>query len=368
MKLLFVTTAPVAFDVGTPEREPLGGTESCVCYLARALAERGHQVTLLANLAADCPPELLGIRHMKIETLYDKAFCARECFDAFICLSDPTTGAWLKKLDPKAFNVAWIHLLPDQPALHSLPTAQQSLDCAVFVSETQRASIPTSAPTHVIGNGIAPAFENMFSSAAELLAAKQDRAVYTTTPFRGLAVLINVMERMETEIDLDVYSSMRTYQLGDEEYAEIFVRADRHPRIHRHGAVSQKALAHNLRQAAFLAYPCVFEETYCITALEAMAAGLKVVSTDLGALPETTLGYADLLPIHCAGLSPEESMQGYIALFEKNIAGFRSEPQAWAERQFDQLQAVNRACVWRVRALEWENFLVPAVAWKQGGA
>ena len=34
-------------------------------------------------------------------------------------------------------------------------------------------------------------------------------------------------------------------------------------------------------------YPCIFEETFCASALEALAAGLHVITTNFGALPET---------------------------------------------------------------------------------
>ena len=34
-------------------------------------------------------------------------------------------------------------------------------------------------------------------------------------------------------------------------------------------------------------YPSIFEETFCASALEALSAGLHVITTNFGALPET---------------------------------------------------------------------------------
>jgi glycosyltransferase involved in cell wall biosynthesis len=364
MKLMFISTGPIAFTVETPEREPLGGTESCVAYLARHLATNGHDVTLMAILPPDTAGHVMGVRHLPLEagTL---AFFTAEDFDAVIATASLNIAKNLRGVAPRACHVAWLHMMPNQPAMDPLRAMAPYLDCVVFVSQTQRQIVGYPGPAVVIGNGIAPVFENQFSSAEELQAAKQNRGAYTSTPFRGLHYLPGVMGRLSTQTRFDVYSSMQLYRAPETDFASLYELLKKTPDLFYHGAVPQPALAEALKPVAFLAYPCIFAETFCIAALEAIAAGLKVVSIDLGALKETTLGYADLLP-----LTPEV-MAGaivapYAALLEKNVTEFLDHPGEWAERRFAQAQTVVRACSWRARAREWEEFLGPMIAAKRG--
>ena len=365
MRLLFVSFSPIEMDVTMPEREPLGGTESCAAYLARQLAHNGHDVTFAGRLPPGTPERVLGVRHLPLNVLTEAGFVAAADFDAVIGLSAPPAAEQLKRLAPRGIHVSWLHLTPDQTAMAPLAAMTPYIDCAVFVSKTQRAMTNYGGAFAVIGNGIAPAFENMFATAEDLRAAKQDRAAYTSMPYRGLHLLVEVIRKFRGATQFDVYSAMHTYRRPDNDFAGLYRQVKAAARTRYHGAVAQPALAAELKSAAFLAYPCGFIETYCIAALEAIAAGLKVVSTDIGALKETTLGFADLLPL-TREMADEEIVTRYTALLEKNVVEFLGDPQAWAAQRFEQSREVNRLCSWRARAAEWEKLLAPAIAARRG--
>lgn len=359
MKLLFVNNQPVRFTVETPAREPLGGTESATAYLAARLAARGHDITLMTALPPGTPERLGGVRHLPAARAGDAALFAAEAFDAVIAVGSLMLAEPLRALAPRALHIAWLHALPDQPGMKLLPDAARFLDCAVFVSDYQRRAVRFPGPAQVIGNGIAPAFENLFASVEELAAAKQNRAAYTTTPFRGLHILAQAFARARLGTALDVWSGMTVYQSSDAPFEPVYRQVRATPRCRLHGPVGQAELAAALKPTAFLFYPSVYFETYCISALEAIAAGLKVVSTDLGALKETTLGFADLMPV--IGLSPEALVEGFAARMEAAEAEFLADRQGWAQARFAQSREVARRCNWTARAQEWEDFLGAAL-------
>ena len=347
MKLLFVNSSRVRFTMETPEREPLGGSESAAAYLARALAARGHDVTLMARLPDGAQQRIAGIRHAPLELAQDAGFFTG--FDAVIALSAPQAATHLKQMAPGALHVAWLHL-PPAPAVRDLILRHSAdLDRCVFVSAVQRDAVGFPGRNHVIGNGIAPSFETMFASASQLRAAKQNSAAYASVPDRGLDVPAEVIAASRLDTTFDIYSSMRIYQLPQDPFAPLYARLGAMPNCRYHGAVGQAALAGALRSAAFLAYPCTVGETYGIVVQEAMAAGLKVITTDLGNLRHTTMGFADIVP--------PGDIARFTSALEQAVADFQNRPEEWAQARFDQMQVINRECTWAVRAREWEEYL-----------
>src|SRR5207248_8841406 len=115
---------------------------------------------------------------------------------------------------------------------------------------------------------------------------------YTSTPFRGLDVLVAAfpaIRRRHPTVRLDVFSSMQVYDqpTSRDPYKTLYDQCRATEGIDYRGSVTQPELAKALREASILSYPNTFAETGCIAAKDGLAAGLHVVSSDLGALPET---------------------------------------------------------------------------------
>ena len=120
------------------------------------------------------------------------------------------------------------------------------------------------------------------------------KMVYTSTPWRGLDVLLSSMKALEKNsfIELDIYSSTQIYgdhfkQNNDKQFEELYEFAKTLPNVNYKGYIEHKELMNILHTYDAYVHPSTFEETFCIAAMEALAAGLVVLTTDLGALQET---------------------------------------------------------------------------------
>src|SRR5262249_36126703 len=119
-------------------------------------------------------------------------------------------------------------------------------------------------------------------------ARHRHRLVYTSQARRGLGELLRLFPQVRAEIqDAELHIFGCEYGKGDapRDLGAVFHRAHQ-PGVCWRGAASKSALAHELRSAALVAYPCTFKETFCLAVAEAQAAGLPVVTSDKAALAE----------------------------------------------------------------------------------
>ncbi|MFT3790516.1 MAG: glycosyltransferase [Rudaea sp.] len=96
------------------------------------------------------------------------------------------------------------------------------------------------------------------------------------------------------------------------------------------GPVGQSRLATEIRTAAALAYPSIYPETSCISVLEAMRCGCAILTTRLGALPETAASFGRYLdmPAHARDLVGQ-----YAAMLVDALHAMRAaEWTAWLEK------------------------------------
>jgi glycosyltransferase involved in cell wall biosynthesis len=261
-------------------------------------------------------------------------------------------------VDPNKINVVWQHLAYDQANIIGMayPEFIQSVDHFVYVSQWQldefsRRFSTDLSQNHVIRNAIDPIeFKTKPTDKIKL--------IYTSTPNRGLKVLLEAWRILNRQdVELHVYSSDVIYGTGyaaqrAREHAELFHRCKTTQGIVYKGYATNKAVRQALQSAHILAYPSIYEETSCLAAIEAGAAGCRIVTTDLGALPETCdqwaryvdYAYGDdltrLAEKYAAALNEE------IDLVSQNVYNLQ-EQSLWFNANYS----------WEHRAQEWKEFL-----------
>jgi FkbM family methyltransferase len=180
------------------------------------------------------------------------------------------------------------------------------------------------------------------------------RLAYTSTPFRGLSVLLDAWALLRpVDAELHIWSSMKLYgpNVDDQPFQSLYERSSSLPGVHHHGIVPNEQLRQALRDIDFLVYPSTFAETSCLSVIEAMAAGCRVICPTLGALPETTGRFARVYPFPA---DPTEHARRFADILAEEIrnpwggnATLSAEQQDYARGAFD----------WSVRVTEWKDFI-----------
>jgi len=274
--------------------------------------------------------------------------------EAFSIFNYPVYADASKKL------VYWNQLSYDQQAVKFLNTSSfvDQIDAFVFVSQWQAEcfrkiyGIP-GYKTQVIKNACIQTYDKDFESPIETV-----KVCYTSTPWRGLDVLLDSWEELNPEnCELHVFSSTKIYgkdfsSSQESVYEQLYERARSLPGVTYRGSIENKDLLKELPSFHVLAYPCTFEETSCISVIEALSAGLRVVTSNLGALPETTEGWARMYPYLA---NKEYHYKKFSRILSEEIHKVRSGELK--EHLKLQKQAYSTRWSWEERVKEWTNFL-----------
>jgi glycosyltransferase involved in cell wall biosynthesis len=256
-------------------------------------------------------------------------------------------------------TVYWNQLSYDQKAVEFLkdPANVEKIDRFVYVSHWQAEmfrkiyNIP-GYKTRVI--------KNACIGVEQRQSGKRDkvRLCYISTPWRGLDVLIKAWKLLDVQdCELHVFSSTKIY--GKDfaistagEYENLFDECRNTPGIVYRGFSTNESLRKELPTFDILAYPNTFEETSCIAVIEALSAGLRVVTSNLGALPETTEGWARMYPYL---MDKDRHAQVFADILEEEISKIKNG-KLDAELKLQKKIYAPRWS-WDARINEWANLL-----------
>ncbi|MER8460326.1 glycosyltransferase [Mesorhizobium sp. M1300] len=252
--------------------------------------------------------------------------------------------------------VVWIHHDVDQLAIQWLQEREEvrRVDRFVFVSTWQQERF-------IAQFGLARERCIVLKNATEVPVSNRSwiadaplKMAYTSAPYRGLSVLLETWEYLRpTGAELHIWSSHKLYgpEFDDTPYEHLYARARRIKGVFYHGIVPHSILLYHLSECHFLTYPSTFAETSCIAAIDAMAAGCRVICPNYGALPETVDGFGRT---YCFSADPNAHSHRFADVLSDEIrAPWQGNPDLSSEQQDYMRSQYN----WPVRVEEWRIFL-----------
>ena len=273
-------------------------------------------------------------------------------------------------LDPVKSNILWQKNSYDQPNIHPWfknKDNHSKYDWYVFNSHwnyenfRKHFQVPEDRCT-VIKNAID---YDELQLKTDFTPKSKIKMCYISTPWRGLEIALAAMDAIkDPDITLDVYSSTKIYgksfeQSNDDQYKPLYEKARSLPNVNYMGYCDHKTLMTKLKDYDVNCFPSIWEETFCISAMESLAAGQILITTDLGAIPETCCEFPIYIPY--TQNKPKLSIQLAECILrtkdilKQDLSNGLKFQQEYYKRFYD----------WKYIAGHWENFLKGAISVKR---
>jgi glycosyltransferase involved in cell wall biosynthesis len=272
-------------------------------------------------------------------------------------------------ISPDSSNIVWIHPHHLEHGLENLMDREflKYFKAYVFVSNWQyerfleRYDLP-GEKCFILKNAIHP-FEKCKKPEGKL------QLIFHPNPIRGLDILLESIKLIpEEDFELHIFHELdpderkKQYQQGLQTYEyshvgeqeEQFLRyclklANDDKRVVRHTRTNNSKIREQLMNTHIFAYPSYFMETSCICMIEALAAGCSVLTSNLGALPETGMGFAR----HYGFISDR---QKHIERFTRELKRTITEYRTGKFNSDIQVEVINKYYGWDTRVSDWIHF------------
>lgn len=287
--------AEVVFYTGTPylekkfspqslDEEGLGGSETAFIMMAKKLAEKGIKVLCFCNTPET--KEYNGVTYVPVAQffLYNKKF------EIPVLIASRFLHPFVHKARAKK-KILWIHETLGTATQENISPVLDQIDHILTLSDYQLHTVATrySIPLQKFIKTRNGFIEEHYSKQDD--GPRQKNIVYFSRPERGLDETLQVFSRLKKnhpDLTLTVCAYTQWNDLSHDPSLSLYAEKLKADGVIYKGGLPKKELARLLQHSLFCLYPNVSTaETSCIVAIESMAAGLPMVTSNRGALPET---------------------------------------------------------------------------------
>jgi UDP-glucose:(glucosyl)LPS alpha-1,2-glucosyltransferase len=258
-------------------------------------------------------------------------------------------------------NILWQHLSYDQPNVRLMQDRKfvDSIDYFIYVSHWQYNKFREIYKIPEYKSFVIKNATHTFDT-VEKQKDNKIKLLYTSTPWRGLAVLIKsieILNKTREDFEVDIYSSTKIYgskfdENEKDKFEALFDKCKNTPNVNYLGYADNDSVRAAVQKAHIYAYPSIFEETSCLAVIEAMSAGCHVVTTNYGALPETCGEFATMIEFDSSG---QNLIERYAETLNSVIDNYKNN--LYKDDLEMQIKYYNKNYSWETRIQEWKNFL-----------
>lgn len=281
-KLLFI------WDPSNPKK--ISGSEYMAMYLAKEFRDLGYRVFIFGyfdDKKTDYQTTIDGIQY--IDTEYFSDFCLTYIIDELIVSRYIDNLVYYNNV--KSVHL-WLHDIVPIGNLDYFQMHKTKFKGIICISEWQKRNVVANLGidqkiVYVSRNAIQP---KRFQMEVERIPY---RFIYTSDPSRGLDNFVEMIPWIKEKYPLSTFYIFGKSEQIDDQKMKLSKSMDY---VFFSERVSQEQLVIELKKSDVWLYPTIFTETYCISAVEAMASGCLVATFNLAALKEIVADRGVLIP------------------------------------------------------------------------
>lgn len=319
----------------------LGGAELAMISLMETLAARGHEVKVFND------PRVEG-QHNGVFFLSRKAYNNRSPRDALIIFRSPNT--MVRYADVRQTRLIWWST--DQYTVGDFRHVADNVQFGVAISPfhadflVKKYAIPKEK-LGVIDLGV------RLQDYQQEVPKVRNRLIFTSVPDRGLQVLHACWPLLQREVpdaSLVITSDYRLWGLTTPNNHYHRLAWAGAPNVQFMGRIPRAALCREQLKAEILAYPCTYDELFCIAVAEASVAGALPLTSAYGALP-TTNDNGILIP----GTPTDPT---FVKAFVSRLAALLTDERNYLEAKIPRMMTIAQERFnWTNIAEKWEYVL-----------
>jgi predicted O-linked N-acetylglucosamine transferase (SPINDLY family)/glycosyltransferase involved in cell wall biosynthesis len=346
------------YTLDTPYNKALGGTQSAICYFLEEMKIRNHDVYLFNKVSSELTCR--GVKHIPAHTYLNYIKQNNILFDLIIvsCLVND-----LFEIKTKLGSFNTLYCLWTGHDIDQIPSkllkdvkAREMVDLFIFVSDWQRMRYVHTYnidynKTLILRNGIGKSFEKYLDMPTNKI---KNSMTYCSIPWRGLDLLAPIFKEIKTkhnDASLKIFSGMNIY-MAQEQNNKSYDEFKTMESVEHNYGISQSQLADELYKIDMLTYPNTFQETSCITALQAMACGCIIITSKLGALEETMNGLNKYVNINIYNFNREQYINNFVQRLNETITMPQESKEKLREKNREHIR---KNYTWNVICERFEN-------------